>query len=214
LAHAEVVTLESVGFAHVIFSGDYAEAVPWLEQATTIARQANARRYIATDHMLMAACRRAQGRTAEAIQLIDEAHEVCKQIGIHFLGASLLAGKAAACTDSEQRARLLQEGEATLGNGGFGMAALMFYPSAIDIAMEDQQWEEALRYAGVLERCMEAEPVAFSNLVIERTRALIALARDGRTPALIDQLASLRDRLRHAGFGSLLPPVDRALSRA
>jgi hypothetical protein len=29
---------------------------------------------------------------------------------------------------------------------------------------------------------------------------------------VIDQLASLRKRLRQAGIGSLLPPIDRALA--
>jgi hypothetical protein len=162
--------------------------------------------------MLMAACRRAQGRIEESVQLVDEAYELCKQIGIQFLGASLLASKAAACTDSEQRARLLEEGEAMLSVGGFGMAALLFYPTAIDIAMEHEDFDEALRCAGRLERCTESEPIAFCNFVIERTRALVTLKRNGPAPAVIDQLASLRKRLRQAGIGSLLPPIDRALA--
>ena len=58
LAQTEVMALESIGFA-LVFHGAYDEAQPWIEKAIAAARQAGARRYLATNYMLMAACRRA-----------------------------------------------------------------------------------------------------------------------------------------------------------
>ena len=72
LAQIEVRALESVGFA-LLFDGRYDEAQPWIEKAIAAARHAGARRYLAVDCMLLAGCRRAQGRLAEARELVAEA---------------------------------------------------------------------------------------------------------------------------------------------
>ncbi len=212
LAQAEVMTLESIAFALVLFKGAYDEAAPWLEQAIGVARQAGARRYLATNYLLMAACRRAQGRLDEARALTEEAYELGSQIGMLFLGPRLLAAKAFVARDPGERQQLLSEGEVMLSTGSFGIGALLFYREAIDISIEHESWDEALRFANALESFVQSEPLAFSTLVVSRATTLVALARDGRTPAVVAELAAVRERLLQAGIEALVPLIDRALA--
>ena len=73
------------------FDGAYDEAQPWIEKAIAAARQAGARRYVAVDCMLLSICRREQGRLAQARELLAEAFELARQLGMAFFGPSLLA---------------------------------------------------------------------------------------------------------------------------
>ena len=90
-------------------------------------------------------------------------------------------------------------------------ARLMFYRDAIDISLEEKNWEEALRYANDLEEFARPEPFEFARLTAARARGLVALARRGPQPELVAQLTSLRDELRRAGLGALVPGIEAAL---
>ena len=210
LPQIEVMALESVAFS-LVFRGDFDEAAQWLDQAIVAARQAGARRYLAVDYLLMSACRKAQGRMAEARELISQAFDLCSQIGMAFLGPSLFVARASAAADPAERRRLLQEGETMLSLEGLAHARLMFYKDAIDVALEDRNWDEALRYAGGLEQVASAEPLPFAELVAARSRALVALARGGHQPGVVEELTGMRERLRYAGIGALVAGIDAAL---
>jgi hypothetical protein len=99
-----------------------------------------------------------------------------------------------------------------LSTGSFGIGALLFYREAIDISIEHESWDEALRFANALESFVQSEPLAFSTLVVSRARTLVALARDGRTPAVVAELAAVRERLLQAEIEALGPLIDRALA--
>jgi hypothetical protein len=161
----------------------------------------------------MAACRRAQGRFAEAGKLIEEAYEMCRHIGMQFIGPTIYTAKASAATDPETRRRLLEEGEAILSANRFALGPLMFYREAMDISIEHENWMETLRYADALESFMRPEPLVFSSLVISRARVLTALAREGRTPKIDAELVALRERIVETGIRALLPLVERALAQ-
>ena len=210
LAQIEVMALESLCFA-LILRGDFAEAESWLGRATDSARQATARRYLAVNHLLMATCLRARGNLGAARELVDQAFEISKEIGMAFLGPSLFAAKASAAQDSVERRRWMQEGEAMLQADGLAPTRLMFYRDAIDISLEEKNWEEALRYANDLEEFARPEPFEFVRLATARARGLVALARRGPEPELVTQLTSLRDEIRRAGLGALVPGIEAAL---
>jgi tetratricopeptide (TPR) repeat protein len=212
LAQIEVMALESIAFTLVTFRGEYDEAIPWIEQAIACARQVGARRYLAIDYLLKAACKRAQGRLDEALQALEESHALCDQIGLEFIGPPTLAARAAAAIDPEERRQYLRQAETWLGQNTFNMAALMFYPIAIDAALDAGECDEALRYAEALSAATQAEPLAFCDLVVARAHAFVALACNGRTPAVLGELTALRDRLREAGIGALGMRVEQALS--
>jgi len=88
---------------------------------------------------------------------------------------------------------------------------LMFYRDAIDVSLEEKNWEEALRYANDLEAFARPEPFEFVRLVAARARGLAALGRRGPEPELMAQLTSLRDEIRRAGLGALVPGIEAAL---
>jgi tetratricopeptide (TPR) repeat protein len=213
LAQIEVMTLESLSFA-LILRGDLAEAESWLVQATDAARRATARRYLAVDLLLMASCRRVQGNLGAARELVDEVFEISKEIGMGFLGPSLFAAKASAAQDPIERRRWLQEGEAMLQPDCLAHARLMFYSDAIDVSLEEKNWDEALRYANDLEGFARFEPFEFARLAAARARGLVALGRRGPEPELVTQLTNLRDEIRRAGLGALVPSIEAALALA
>ena len=91
---------------------------------------------------------------------------------------------------------------------------LMFYRDAIDIALEERNWEEALRQADALEEFVRSEPLPFAQLVAARARGLVALGRRGPEPEIVGELTSLRDGAQRAGLGALVPGIDAALTSA
>ena len=211
LRQIEVMTLESIGLI-LALQGNYDEAEPWIEKATATAREASAWRYLATNHLLMARCRRAQGRLTEARALVAEAVDISKQTGIGFLGPALFGAMALCAEDPAERRRLLEDGHSIVGANSLAPARLMFYRDAIDACIEDGDWDDALRYADALDEYVIAEPVAFAQLVAARGRTVVALHRRGPQPDVVAELASLRSRLLRASFGSLVPGIDRALA--
>jgi class 3 adenylate cyclase/predicted ATPase len=212
LTQMEVRALESVGFA-LLFDGRYEEAQPWIEKAIAAARQAGARRYLAVDCMLLAACRREQGRLAEARALLAEALELANQIGFGFLGPELFASMAEVSESPIERRQLMEQA-AGLVDSCLAHARMFFYRDAIDVALEDRDWREALRWADAFEAFARPEPLEFAELVVARARALAALGQHGPDPARYAHLLDLRERITRAGFGALSPGIDNALAGA
>lgn len=88
---------------------------------------------------------------------------------------------------------------------------LLFYRDAIDVVLEDSNWDQALRYADALDAFARPEPLLFAELVAARARALAALGRRGPEPEVLAGLAELRDEVRRAGYGGLATGIDAAL---
>jgi class 3 adenylate cyclase/tetratricopeptide (TPR) repeat protein len=211
LRQIEVMTLESMGFVLMI-QGNFAEAEPWVEEATTLAREASARRYLATNHMVMARCRRAQGRLAESRALIDEASEVAKETSAGFLGPAIYAALAGSSKDPAERKRWLEQGLEMLDAYCMAPSRLLFYQDAIEVAIEDGEWDAALSYADSLEKFFEAEPIGFAELTVARGRALVAFHRRGPSPDVVAELMSVRARLVRASLSGFVQGIDAALA--
>jgi hypothetical protein len=160
---------------------------------------------------LTVACLNARGRSAETRPLLSEAFEICNEIGMAFIGASLLAAKAGATVDRAERRKLLDDGERLLSADSLAHNRLMFYRDAIEIALKDTDWGEVLRLSDAIEQSVAREPPAFATLVAARGRALANFARQGPEPEIIAKLAGLRETLLRAGLGALVPGIDAAL---
>jgi class 3 adenylate cyclase/tetratricopeptide (TPR) repeat protein len=203
----EVVALESLSFT-LVNRGEFEEAEPWIEKAMAAAQRAGARRYYAVDLMLLAECRRSQRRADEARELIGQAYEISKQIGLGFLGPSLLVAMAATAPDATERRRLLAEGEAMCTRECLAHAHMMFRQEAINIALLERDWDEALRQADALDAFTAAEPLGAIKLATARARLLVALGRDGPSPDRLAELRGLRARILAAGLKPLLRGLD------
>ena len=211
LRQIEVMTLESIGFV-LVLQGNFVEGEPWVEQATAIALEASARRYLATNHMLMARCRRAQGRLAESRVLIEEASEVAKEASAGFLGPAIYAALAGSSKDPAERKRYLEQGQEMMSQYCMAPSRLLFYQDAIEVSLEDGEWDAALQYADSLEESIEAEPIGFAQLIAARGRALVAFNRVGPRPEIVAELMSVRARLIRASLSGFVHGIDAALA--
>ena len=211
LRQIEVMTLESMGFV-LVLQGNYVEGEPWVEQATAIAREASARRYLATNHMLMARCRHAQGRLAESRTLVEEAREVAQEASAGFLGPAIYAALAGSSRDPAERKRYLAQGQEMMSDYCMAPSRLLFYQDAIEVSLEDGEWDAALLYADSLEESVEAEPIGFAELVVARGRALVAFNRSGPRPEIVAELTSVRARLVRASLDGFAHAIDAALA--
>ena len=79
--------------------------------------------------------------------------------------------------------------------------------------LERGRWDDALRYADALETYTAGEPLPWSEVFIERARALASLA--GKTPdaALRIKLQSLLSTLDEVGLVAYREPLVAALRR-
>jgi class 3 adenylate cyclase/tetratricopeptide (TPR) repeat protein len=212
MPQTEVMALESLAMV-LTLRGEVDAAVPRIEVAAEAARQASSRRYLSIDLLLLAHCRHAQGRDAEARSLIAEALALAQQTGIGFLGPSLYAAMALVSEDAAARRRWLDEGRALLAGDCLAHARLMFYRDAIDAALVDGLDDEALHCADELEAFASVEPLAVATLGAARARALVALRRAGPSALLVSELERLASELRRVGMGAMARGIDVALAR-
>jgi hypothetical protein len=123
-----------------------------------------------------------------------------------YAGASALAVAALSTDDPEQRAVLLQEAEALLAGSKFPHNHLTFGMHAIHLALQSQDYDEALRLCAALERVN----AAMATLVAEAGRAVVACAR-GESDADARATAA-RERLLETGFGLQLARFESLLA--
>jgi class 3 adenylate cyclase/tetratricopeptide (TPR) repeat protein len=154
----------------------------------------------------------ARGRRREARALIEEALAISRETGIKFHGPNVLGGLARAAEVPDDRRRALAEGEAIIARGAVGHNHLRFYPDAIETALDLGDWDEAERYADVLEAFTRAEPLPWSDFFTARGRALAAFARGRRVETIRCELERLIAAARRLDYRSALPAIEEALA--
>ena len=212
-AHAEIFTLESLGLLFA-WNGDYALAERALAEGIPLARAAGARRYLNAMLCALAEARLGAGARDEASALLDEALSVAQQSGMAFAGAWILSVMARADAEGGQARRRLEQGEKVLSQPCLSHSHLHFYRNAIDVSLARREWDEAARYAALLECYVAHEALPWSSLLIERARVLAALGAGERGDVLLRRLHGIRSEIARAGIGSALPALDRALPHA
>jgi alkylated DNA nucleotide flippase Atl1 len=78
-------------------------------------------------------------------------------------------------------------------------------------ALERGEWSEARRFADAMEDYTRAEPLPWSNFVVDRARALAAASEDRHDEDLIAELVRLRELAVDVGFMDALKAIDEAL---
>jgi hypothetical protein len=126
----------------------------------------------------------------------------------------VLAALALVTADPAEQLRLLTQGEALLSRGTIAHNHLWFYRDAIEAMLARADWPEALRYAAALETFTRGEPLPWSDLFIDRARALAAAALDPGNPAVRASLEAVRRAFETSGMRGYLTVIDLALARA
>ena len=106
----------------------------------------------------------------------------------------------------------LGEGENLLAQGSVGHNYLHFYELAMEAAIVHGDWQDAGRYAGLLEGYTHIEALPWSDFCVARARALARCGKEGRAGS--ESLQRLIDEARQTGLKQSLPALEEALNSA
>jgi class 3 adenylate cyclase len=211
-SQAELFAQESLSL-FLAEAGRYDEAEEACEKALALARPAHARRYESAVLYVQATIRNAGGDRGAAHELLMRALDLSRQSGPAFLAAAVFGKLGLLARDAIERKQALAQGEALLQQNCIGHCRVYFCRDAIEASLAANEWNQALHYAGIMEEFTRPEPLPWTDLLIARARALVALGTDGADTNSTVQLRKIRGEIERAGFVPALAAIDAALSR-
>ena len=191
--------------------GDLTSAEQSLRDADEIAQSMGSSNIQAQGLRQLAMVYKRLGDQTRAEHYADLALAAIRQVGMTFIGPTVLAACAMVSDDPQQRCAFLDEAEAILESGCVAHNHLWFAEIAIDLALDRQDWPTALRYADQLERQTAAQPLAWSNFMARRARALAAAGSGRMDPSTRTELQVLKQQAEDCGLASPLPALIKAL---
>jgi tetratricopeptide (TPR) repeat protein len=194
-------------------TADYSQARRHNARALDIARQLGAPRFEAQCLMYEGKLALADGRREEALTTTDEALKISERVGHSFTGPRIMGTLARSRSEPPEKSAALREGERMLEAGSVSHNYFYFYPDAIEVSLEIDDWNEADRYATALEAFARSEPMPWSDFFIARGRALAAWGRGLRNPENIAEMQRLREEAERVGLNRALATIDRAFLR-
>jgi hypothetical protein len=154
------------------------------------------------------------GQRERARQLVDEGLAVCRIHGMGHIGPWLHGIRALAEeADADARSRWLEEGERQLALGCVSHNHVQLREIAIDALLEIGDVEGVERNCVRIERYMAQEPLAMSEWIVRRARALARVARGERGDAIGATLQVLRDEGTRAEIFALVPALEAAIAQ-
>ena len=208
---AEIVSRLTAGWI-LIDRNELGRAREQAEMGLAIAHSLGARRFKPFLSESLARIRLAEGDSAAACALLDDALvEVRDGSAMAFIGPWLLGSIALATDDPSRRRAALSEGEEVLASGCVGHNHYRFYQAAMEATLEAEDWGEAARYADALEAYTRPEPVPWAEYYIARARALLTCGRGHRDAETHRELVGLREEAERIGLRSALPLLERAI---
>ena len=197
--HGEMFALQSTGFC-MTAAGRYKEAAAIQLQALEQARGLKARRYEAIILGICAEDALGQGNRGEALELIREALAASEETSPGFVGPIIYGLLGLIETEMSTREAAFAAGEALLAKGAVGHNHIWFRRYAIEAALLEEQWDAADAHADALVRRTAAEPLPYSDLIIERGRVLARMGRGTAGEEDAGKLAVLRAKAAAADF--------------
>jgi class 3 adenylate cyclase/tetratricopeptide (TPR) repeat protein len=201
-------------FLCALLSADHAAAADHAAHALEFARQLGARRFEAEALHFLGTVRHAQGRQAEGLDLIRQGLAISRETSMPFMGPWILGDLALATDAPDERRAALAEGEHLLAAGSLSHNHLWFYPAAIEVSLQCEEWREAERHAGALEAYTRPEPLPWADFHVARGRALAAFGAGRRDGSVAQQLQRLRAEALSAGVVHALAAIEDALRAA
>jgi len=210
---AEMMAHSLVASVDGLFRGQRDEAERQLAAALALARTLGARRFEAQALGVRAMLELRDGQREHARQLVDEALAVCRIHGMGHIGPWLHGVRALAEDDADARSRWLDEGERQLSLGCVSHNHVQLREAAIDALLEIGDLEGVERNCVRIERYTAQEPLATSDWIVGRGRALVRVARGERGDPLSATLQTLRDEGTRAEMFTLVPALDAAIAQ-
>ena len=171
-----------------------------LDRLLSLARTLGAAAFEVQSMAYRAECLWVAGRIDEARALAPDAAAQAVQKAPLFIGAYSLGALALITDDSSERDQALADGSALLARGALSHNHFDFHASAIDALLACGDHERALHHADALALYTVDEPVLWSNLTIDRARALARHLRGERSASLRMALRECSARCAAAGF--------------
>lgn len=210
---AEVLGLMMASTVEVEFR-QFTEADEHLQRALALARVLGTGNFEANILFLLSRLNSALARTDEAVEYAKAGVAVVRDVGMTFMGPSLLARLAALIEDDGERRAYLAEAETILDTGCVAHNHIRFAQQAIDLSLEAGAWDEADRYADRLMRSIDQQSLAWPVFVADRGRALAAWGRGVRDEAQAAEIHRLRDLGQLHGLAAAVIKLDEALAGA
>jgi class 3 adenylate cyclase/tetratricopeptide (TPR) repeat protein len=148
----------------------------------------------------------------QALEVIDQAFQIVREVGMSFTGATVLGTKARFVNDVEDSRKILREGEAVLDSGCVSHNHMWFAQAAIEAELARQGYGEMLRHAERLERYTKRQRLRWCDFTIDRARALAAFGEGDRSAPLLEKLQILHSTAAEAGLRLALPALAQALA--
>ena len=191
--------------------GRLEEAGAHLDAGLVIARSLGSQRFEGMNHMFRALLAIRRDDRVEARRLVNLAFEVVGPSGTGFIGQLGCGVLARAESDPAARRAALARGEDYLKSSNLSHNYLMFYESAIQVCLDDGQWDEVDRYCGLGDALFAQESFAWWEFIAARGRALGRHGRGEHNTQLTASLESLRQQAAESEALVYLPALDAAL---
>lgn len=191
--------------------GEFNAARNHIKRALEIAEQIGTYRFKQPALRTLARIHRDEGQRDRALECIRLGIEVARELGVAFEGPRLFGSLAVITNDPEEQRAALATGEAIIADGCVGHNQFYFYRDAMEVSLEQSDWDEAECYARTFENFAEAEPVAWSEFYIARGRVLAAIGRGRRDETAIRELKRLRDEAERMEMKVALPKLEKAM---
>jgi class 3 adenylate cyclase len=197
--HGEMSSLVGI-CATMSQAGRYQEVADISALALAQARALNARRFEAAALGQCAELALVQGDRREALGFVREGLEASEATSPGFCGPYLYGLLGLVDTGRPARQAAFAAGEALLAKGAVGHNHFGFRRFAIEMALQSEAWDEAEAHADALARRTAAEPLPYSDLIVERGRVLARMGRGAARDEDIGELAALRAKAAAADF--------------
>jgi tetratricopeptide (TPR) repeat protein len=192
--------------------GDFEAAREYLEDAIALSRSMSSSNFVGQGLRQLAMVYYKLGDMELARRYAFQALEAIRQVGMTFIGPTVLATCAYVTEDDQRRFALIEEAEAILDSGCVAHNQLWFADIAIDDALSKGEWQSALRYADRLELYTQSQPLEWSNFMIRRARALAKVSQGDDSEATVSELSMLKEQAEHAGLTTALPALELVLA--
>lgn len=188
------------------------EAEAHLGRGLEVAQAMGMRNFEAESLALLAMVREIEGRNAEARDFAQRGLAIVREVGMTFIGPTVLAIWGQASGDPGTARAALAEAEELLQSGCVAHNHFWVAQTAIDYALSVGDWDGAEHHAARLEAYTREQPLPWSDFMIGRGRALAARGRGSRTPELGAELRHLTDVAGRKGLRVAAKALEQALA--